>query len=500
MNEQNKENLEKNIKFERGEQKDEEEETIKQVNKQVFGDKGKIEDNPEENIKIIKEDIISNDINNNNQLIETEEKDNLKAYKNLSIQNNYFNLSTNPNFNKNRKNNYIIKTNYHQHTHNKTSDNFFINKFENYNEEIKRYYFNKQYSNFHINKEENFLERMQFDIYKRQIREERLNDLIEQNKVRIDEEKKIKTFNRLIEDANRRLKAKINMNDLQSQLNDDFLSSTNFYKKYNDNEWDEIYKKRFKAYQESINKKKEENKKSSEEEKRKKEQIEINLCPIKKAPIKHILEVSQKMYDEAKKRKIKRNEKLETSININNISTKNINNIKENGEKNLKKNNDYNNKLNQFLITSSKNSNERKLRKKSNSNDKIIIKNKKFIPFKNNIKNIYSSVTPNKYLKSHNSKKSNNKINNSYQLGKIKNDDLKKNCFDLEQERKVLIQMATEKKLPQFKCANKIQFIEKKNLKIKINTSLNNKNMSFNKDKISESDKIIEEFFMRNIK
>ena len=66
----------------------------------------------------------------------------------------------------------------------------------------------------------NFLERMQFDIYKRQIKEERLNDLVEQNKVKIDEEQKIKTFNRLIEDANRRLKAQINMTDLQNQLNE----------------------------------------------------------------------------------------------------------------------------------------------------------------------------------------------------------------------------------------------------------------------------------------
>ena len=58
---------------------------------------------------------------------------------------------------------------------------------------------------------------MQFDIYKRQIKEERLNDLVEQNKVKINEEQKIKTFNRLIEGANGRLKAQINMTDFQNQ-------------------------------------------------------------------------------------------------------------------------------------------------------------------------------------------------------------------------------------------------------------------------------------------
>lgn len=82
--------------------------------------------------------------------------------------------------------------------------------------------------------------------------------------------KKIETFNRLIEDANRRLKAQMNMEDLKEQLNDDLISSSNMYKKYNHKEWNEIYNKRFKAYQDNVNKRKEDYKKICEEEKKKK--------------------------------------------------------------------------------------------------------------------------------------------------------------------------------------------------------------------------------------
>ena len=323
------------------------------------------------------------------------------------------------------------------------------------------------------------MERMQFDIYKRQIKEERLNDLVEQNKVKIEEGEKIKTFNHLIEDANRRLKAQINMNELQNQLNDDLTSSSNFYKKYNDNEWNEIYLKRFKAYQENINKKKEENRKYYEEERKKKEEEIINLCPKKKAPIKHILEASQKMYDEAKKRRIKIKEKKENSNNISKVSNKinkKVNNT-ENNDKN-KEGIDYsNNILNKFLMNNidnndnSRNNNKHLIKNKSVTNNKINIKQnkKKIIPINNKIKNLKSldhfiwfssyksskvnnEFIPNKYINSYKSKKVNNKINDSnlqYNHFDNINYNINDNNFNLEEERKFLIKMAEKKKLHQ---------------------------------------------------
>ena len=47
---------------------------------------------------------------------------------------------------------------------------------------------------------------MEFDVYKRQIKEKEIDKLIEENKIKIEEKERNKTFNRLIEDANRRFK------------------------------------------------------------------------------------------------------------------------------------------------------------------------------------------------------------------------------------------------------------------------------------------------------
>jgi len=530
MNEQIQlENREESAKIGNEEKKDEEEDTIEQVNKQLLEDKEN-EDEEKENINIIKDNISNNNKNSNDQLIEIEIKDKIKEeklnnkdndenYKNLTIQNNNFKIATDSNNIQNiqNNNNNINRTSYNQNHKNKIKNNF-LNKYENYNDELKRYYFNKEYSNFHINKEENFLERMQFDIYKRQIKEERLNALVEQNKVRIDEETKIKTFNRLIEDANRRLKAQINMNDLQNQLNEDLVSSSNFYKKYNDSEWNEIYIKRFKAYQESINKKKEEIKKFYEEEKEKKEEEIINLCPNKKAPIKHILEASQKMYDEARKRKIKINKKKENKNTITEASNKNNKSIQkittENNGKTTEGNNYKDKILNQFLMNNINNydnikkNNKRKIRNKSMKNDKVILnKNKtknKIIPINNNYKK-NKGYTPNKYIISYNSKNKNNKINSSNLLNNniyLIIDQLNDNNYNLEEERNFLLQMGAKKNLQQFPDLNNDDSSEKTKLrKEKINNQIaKNKKLINKNQENSETDKMIEEFFLRNLK
>ena len=509
MNEQKEnqiENIEETVKIGTEDPK-EEEDTIEQANKQILMEKEKNEEEQEENINIVRDNNPQEDkmekkndkkkeATTNNQ-VQTNPNDK-KNYKNLTIQNNNFNISTHANTNLNTKNNQTTKAN----KKNKTQKNFYLNKFENYNDELKRYYFNKEYSNFHINIEENFMERMQFDIYKRQIKEERLNDLVEQNKVKIDEDQKIKTFNRLIEDANRRLKAQTNMNELQNQLNDDLISATNFYKRYNGDEWDEIYKKRFKKYLEKVNKKKEENKKIYDEEKKKKEQEIINLCPCKKASIKHILEASQKMYDEAKKRKLKKSEKKETTNNIKKISYINTKLKNNNEEKdkdkekdNTKKGNECkNNIVNQFLMNNI-NSNENKKLRKNKSSKKVVLTNK-IIPLNDKIRN--NGYTPNKYNSNFRTKKLCNKINNSVNLliNNISNE------YNLEEERNVLIQMKANKILPQFKNINRVELTDYKNIKNKnkINITENN-NSSYNKQKmVTESDKIIEEFFIRNLK
>jgi hypothetical protein len=171
-----------------------------------------------------------------------------------------------------------------------------------------RYDLLKDYSYLHIDKDEKFLNRMQFDIYKRQFREDRINKLIEQSKVKIDEDERIKAFNRLILDANRRIEAQENMEKIKNKLEEDISAGNQ--KKYSDEEWKEIYNKRFKLYMDNINKKREENIKINMMKKIKDENEEIKLCNIKKASQEHIDKEAQRMYDAAKKRKIKMDEKL----------------------------------------------------------------------------------------------------------------------------------------------------------------------------------------------
>ena len=249
-------------------------------------------------------------IENNNK--DNKENNNKKYYENLSISNCNFNLITDINNNKDentqKTNNYTFKINNYENI-TKFNTEFPYDKYRNYNDEIKIYYFNKEFSKFHINTEENFMERMKFDIYKRQIKEKKLDDFIKNNKVYLKEENKIKTFNHLIEDANRRLKAQINSKILNTQLDNDLISKKES-KKYNYNEWDSIYEKRFKNYLNKVNHKINERKKKEEEEKQKKEEEILKLCPNKKAPIKQIKEISEKMYDEAMKRIIKKKQKI----------------------------------------------------------------------------------------------------------------------------------------------------------------------------------------------
>ena len=234
---------------------------------------------------------------------------------NISSVHKKLNTDNNQNKNSNINNNNSITLS--RVSKAKTSlSNYDNSKFENYNIEKMRYNFLKEYSNLHFNQSENFLTRMKLDIHKRQMKEYKLNELIEQNKVRMDEEGRIEAFNRLISDANRRLEAQENLENMKNKLSEDLIS--NEKKKYSDEIWNEIYNKRFKKYEENINKKKEEEKKKKENKKLKDEIDQINLCKNKKKPQKLIDEASKRMYDEAKRRKIKMNEKIDRINKYNN--------------------------------------------------------------------------------------------------------------------------------------------------------------------------------------
>ena len=355
-------------------------------------------------------------IENNNK--DNKENNNKKYHENLSISNCNFNLITDINNNKDentqKTNNYTFKINNYENI-TKFNTEFPYDKYRNYNDEIKIYYFNKEFSKFHINTEENFMERMKFDIYKRQIKEKKLDDFIKNNKVYLKEENKIKTFNHLIEDANRRLKAQINSKILNTQLDNDLISKKES-KKYNYNEWDSIYEKKFKNYLNKVNHKINERKKKEEEEKQKKEEEILKLCPNKKAPIKQIKEISEKMYDEAMKRIIKKKQKIYKLYNDSKINGYSFNLY-----------------------------NTKKEEKYSNENNIINLKNKFLTNNMNKIK-VYKSTS--KISKKNKNNMTHNNINKKFMNGIS---DIINSEYDIEKERQILIDMALNKKIPEKK-------------------------------------------------
>ena len=354
---------------------------------------------------------------------------------------NHFN---NKNHNTNTNNNSITLSRVSKA---KTALSYYNNsKFENYNLEKMRYNFLKDYSYIHVDKTENFMKRMQFDIHKRQLKEDRINALIEQNKVKIDEDERISAFNRLISDANRRLEAQENMENMKNKLSEDIIN--NEKKKYSNEVWNEIYNKRFKSYEENINKKKKEELKKKENKRKKQETEEINLCKSKKKPQKLIDESCKRMYDEAKKRKIKMNEKIDRINKYNNEiedASKYTKKIKsesytfiddEDLDENMKTNNN-NNRLsyNDFYVGKKNNNydyNNKEKIKKTKGMSVSEFNNKRF------------DKRP-RTGKSYNGKNINNKMNQKYF-----NEYMKKSeeLYKLEKERNNLINFKNDKDNP----------------------------------------------------
>ena len=261
-----------------------------------------------------------NDLPENNLLNEEIEQINNNIFstnKKQVFKNNSERKTMNQNLNLNNNNKMKI-----------SKSNLYFNKknYECYNIQKLKYNLTKDYNLLHINKDENFMERMKFDIYKRQIREDRINKLIEQYKIKIDEIDRIKAFNRLIEDANRRIEAQINLEIMKKKLDNDDNNKNN--KKYNEKEWKEIYQNRFKNYVIKVNKKKEKLIDEKNKLNKKLEDDEINMCKIKKGSKKQIQEFTKRLYEDSIKRRLKMEDKIKNYILYENDASKYKINIK----------------------------------------------------------------------------------------------------------------------------------------------------------------------------
>ena len=211
--------------------------------------------------------------------------------------------------------------------------NFDNSKFEKYDTEQMRYNLIKDFSFIHPEKNNNFLERMKFDALQRKNKENKLNELLEKNKnkYKLNEKDRKKTFNRLIDDANRRLIMKQELIENEKYLTDykDVLDNS---KKYNQDEWEKIYRKRFKEYEDIKKKKLDIQRQNEKIKKMLKEEQEINMCKIVKIPKNKIKENTDRLFNDYKKREILRNNGFYKNSN-NNIC---LTNVEEDASKYIK--------------------------------------------------------------------------------------------------------------------------------------------------------------------
>ena len=126
----------------------------------------------------------------------------------------------------------------------KNEMNFDFSKFDYQNIE---YSINKSLSKPSNFKGQPFLSRMEMDIKNRHTKDKKRKTLLDECKPKTKEENRIKCFNRLISDSNRRNKIKENI-----QNREEFFSSGITPKKISKKRWDVIYEKRFNKYQEKI--------------------------------------------------------------------------------------------------------------------------------------------------------------------------------------------------------------------------------------------------------
>ena len=268
---------------------------------------------------------------------------------------------------------------------------------------------------------------------------------------------------------------------MKDKLEEDITSGQQ--KQYTDQERKEIYDKRFKNYMENINKKKEENIKQQQMKKINDENEEINLCPTKKASKKTIEKNVQRMYDEAKKRKIKMDEKLSRINNYNyeeEDPSKYVKKIKSEAYSFLDDADISNNmysiedgiSYNEYYVGNKHFNNRKQPQIRKTKNMAVSEFNNKRFDKKPRSGKSCSNLN-NKYIQKYSNDSINNNTGNKNNLFKSKND------FNLEEERKNLIQIASMKCLQQ-----------------------NNENNCFNKNKESPTSgvsNIIDQFFLRQL-
>ena len=165
------------------------------------------------------------------------------------------------------------------------------------------YSYLKHFSKLRINKDESFMIRMLFDTMKRQSQEKNLSLFLKQTKAKMKEEERVKGFNRLIQDANRRLETQEKINELKQKIDNQYSIKGKPNKRYKSQQWKDIYDKRFKKYQEDKEEKIRKKISERKEMEKLKEEEEVKMCKRIKAPRKITELYGKRLYGEGMKGK-----------------------------------------------------------------------------------------------------------------------------------------------------------------------------------------------------
>lgn len=117
------------------------------------------------------------------------------------------------------------------------------NKFTKYNTQELSYLISSEYSKIECN-EKNFIDRMRFYSEKYNLKNEKINQIVNDSKPQLPEEVRIEAFNRLINDSNRRVKAKKRIEAHLKQIKMNH-SNTTSSSPVSREQWNKYYKKRF---------------------------------------------------------------------------------------------------------------------------------------------------------------------------------------------------------------------------------------------------------------
>ena len=182
---------------------------------------------------------------------------------------------------KNRNNNDNIKKNYKSDRPYSATRKIKKNHFEKYDREKISYEIYHQYQKLNFNfLSIPFIQRMELYSLKKCLKDYKIEELTNLQSPKISEKEIVQTFNRLIEDSNRRLcKSKKVLNKKEPKemkINNKKKEKKEIKKSFSKKKWDEIYEKRFKSKLKERNNKLEKKRKEKEEKIKKEEDSIIN--------------------------------------------------------------------------------------------------------------------------------------------------------------------------------------------------------------------------------